>query len=77
MSTNTITSDSVASVSLHDADRDPLAFADELGHSFVDYGFAIVRDHGVPQDLIDRAEEMSKQFFALARRGEAEIPDRR
>ncbi|MEP7315467.1 MAG: 2-oxoglutarate and iron-dependent oxygenase domain-containing protein [Sphingomicrobium sp.] len=65
MTTNTITSDSVASVSLLDADRDPQAFADELGHSFVDYGFAIVRDHGVPQDLIDHAEEMSKRFFAL------------
>jgi isopenicillin N synthase-like dioxygenase len=65
MSNDTITSDSVASVSLKDADKDPKAFADELGNSFVEYGFAIVRDHGVPQDLIDRAEELSKQFFAL------------
>ena len=65
MTTDTITSDSVASVSLKDADKDPTAFANELGQSFVDYGFAIVRDHGIPQELIDRAEEMSKQFFAL------------
>ncbi|HVF37358.1 MAG TPA: 2-oxoglutarate and iron-dependent oxygenase domain-containing protein, partial [Sphingomicrobium sp.] len=40
-------------------------FAQELGQSFVDYGFAIVRDHGIPQELIERAEQLSKQFFAL------------
>jgi isopenicillin N synthase-like dioxygenase len=60
-----ITSDHIASVSLKDADRDPKAFADELGQSFVDYGFAIVRDHGIPQELIERAEQLSKRFFAL------------
>jgi isopenicillin N synthase-like dioxygenase len=65
MATDIITSDSVASVSLKDADRDPDAFAKELGESFVDYGFAILRDHGIPQELIDRAEEKAKQFFAL------------
>jgi len=63
--TDIITSDSVASVSLTDADKDSDAFAEELGNSFVEYGFAIVRDHGIPQQLIDRAEELSKQFFAL------------
>ena len=51
--------------SLDDADRNPEAFAAELGTSFVDYGFAIVRDHGIPQDLIDRAEAQAKLFFAL------------
>ncbi len=39
--------------------------ADELGRSFSEYGFAIIRDHGIPAELIARAEEMSKQFFAL------------
>jgi isopenicillin N synthase-like dioxygenase len=63
--TDVITSDHIASVSLPDADTDPQGFARELGNSFVEYGFAIVRDHGIPQDLIDRAEELSKQFFAL------------
>ena len=63
--TDVITSDSVASVSLLDADRDPQGFSQELGQSFVDYGFAIVRDHGIPQDLIDRAEDKAKAFFAL------------
>src|SRR5688500_18152247 len=63
--TDVLTSDTIASVSLRDADRDPDAFAQELGKSFVDYGFAIVRDHGIPQDLIDRAEAKAEEFFAL------------
>ncbi|HEV2044336.1 MAG TPA: 2-oxoglutarate and iron-dependent oxygenase domain-containing protein, partial [Sphingomicrobium sp.] len=63
--TDILTSDTVASVSLNDADRNPTAFADELGRSFEEYGFAIVRDHGIPQELIDRAETQAKAFFAL------------
>ncbi|MEL6878005.1 MAG: 2-oxoglutarate and iron-dependent oxygenase domain-containing protein [Pseudomonadota bacterium] len=39
--------------------------ADELGRSFAEYGFAVIRDHGIPQELIDRAEALSKEFFAL------------
>ena len=39
--------------------------AEELGQSFEEFGFAIIRDHGIPQELIDRAEELSKEFFAL------------
>lgn len=39
--------------------------AEEIGRSFEEYGFAVIRDHGIPQDLIDRAEELSKAFFAL------------
>jgi len=39
--------------------------ADELGRSFEEYGFAVIRDHGIPQELIDRAEALSKAFFAL------------
>jgi isopenicillin N synthase-like dioxygenase len=52
----------IASVSL----ASPLeTIADELGRSFGEYGFAVVRDHGIPQPLIDRAEAASKAFFAL------------
>jgi len=52
----------IASVSL----AQPLeTIADELGRSFGEYGFAVVRDHGIPQDLINRAEAVSKAFFAL------------
>ena len=63
--TEVLTTDHIASVSLADADKHPEAFAQELGRSFVDYGFAVVRDHGIPQELIDRAEQKSKEFFAL------------
>jgi len=60
----TITDD-IASVSLSDATRDPAAFATRLGRSFEDYGFAIVADHGIPDELIARADEKAKAFFAL------------
>ncbi|MGB3753386.1 MAG: 2-oxoglutarate and iron-dependent oxygenase domain-containing protein [Parerythrobacter sp.] len=39
--------------------------ADELGSSFAEYGFAIVRDHAIPAKLIAQAEEQAKAFFAL------------
>ena len=55
----------IASVSLLDADRDPAAFAEKLGHSFTEFGFAVIADHGIPQQLIDRAEAKAKAFFAL------------
>lgn len=57
-----ISSTTIASVSL----ARPLAdIADELGRSFAEFGFGVVRDHGISADLIARAEEMSKRFFAL------------
>jgi isopenicillin N synthase-like dioxygenase len=55
----------VASVSLTASDSDPEGFAKELGESFERYGFAIIADHGIPTDLIARAEEKAKAFFAL------------
>src|SRR4051794_41796324 len=61
----TITDDHVASVSLSDADRDPDAFAQKLGRSFEEYGFAIIADHAIPDELIHRAEDKAKAFFAL------------
>src|SRR3954471_16650350 len=61
----TITADHIASVSLRDAIRDPEAFAQKLGKSFEEYGFAINADHGIPAALIHQAEEKAKAFFAL------------
>ena len=52
----------IASVSL---DQPLENIADELGRSFAEYGFAVIRDHGIPQELIDRAEAKSNEFFAL------------
>lgn len=60
-----MTADIIASVSLKDAERDPDVFAQKLGHSFEEYGFAIIADHGIPDELIHRAEAKAKAFFAL------------
>jgi isopenicillin N synthase-like dioxygenase len=59
------TLDSVASVSLTQSDRAPDAFAAAIGGSFERYGFAVVADHGIPDDLIARAEAKARTFFAL------------
>jgi isopenicillin N synthase-like dioxygenase len=61
----TMTADEIASVSLNDADNDTDAFAQKLGRSFEDYGFAIIADHGISDELIHRAEAKAKAFFAL------------
>ena len=61
----TITADHIASVSLKDADRNPDEFAQKLGQSFEEYGFAVIADHGIPDELIHRAEQKAKDFFAL------------
>jgi isopenicillin N synthase-like dioxygenase len=61
----TITADNIASVSLKDADRDSDGFAQKLGRSFEEYGFAIIADHGISDALIHRAEDKAKAFFAL------------
>ncbi|WP_417617435.1 isopenicillin N synthase family dioxygenase [Parasphingorhabdus sp.] len=57
--------DILAAVSLAMADEDSDAFAERIGRSFADWGFAIVADHGIPAELIARAEAMSRAFFAL------------
>ena len=54
----------IASVSLENPLED---IARELGDSFGEFGFAIVRDHGVPDDLIARAEEAKEQIDSGAR----------
>ena len=43
----------------------PQALAGDLGRSFREYGFAVVRDHGIDQDLIDEAWRLTAAFFAL------------
>lgn len=58
--------DSLSSVSLALSDQDPDAFAAQIGRSFSDWGFAVVADHGIPDELIARAERMSRAFFALS-----------
>lgn len=43
----------------------PAAFSQALAGSFERYGFAVVADHGIDADLIDRAYAAVKAFFAL------------
>lgn len=54
---------SIPLLSLSALDAD--AFAEGLGQSLRDYGFAMVRDHGMDADLIDRGWHLAKAFFAL------------
>lgn len=62
----TLTQDSIVPVSLKQAGTDPDGFAEALGLSFREYGFAVVRDHSVDRDVIERALEDTKAFFALS-----------
>ena len=55
----------VPTLSLADQARDPQGFAADLGGSFRRFGFAVVADHGVPQNLIDRAWQQTEALFAL------------
>ena len=63
--TDLATAPAIASVSLTESARDPEGFAQEIGRSFERFGFAIIADHGIPADLIGRAEEKARAFFDL------------
>ena len=63
--TDLATAPAIASVSLTESARDPEGFAQEIGRSFERFGFAVIADHGIPADLIARAEEKARAFFAL------------
>ena len=47
-----------------DTDRENLPAL--IGESFRTFGFAMIRDHGIDQPLIDRAWELTRRFFALS-----------
>lgn len=50
-------------ITRYDTDRD--AFVAELGAAYREWGFAGIRNHGIPQALIDDAYAAFKKFFAL------------
>lgn len=52
-------------VSYKQAETDPDGFAKALGQSFRQTGFAVVCDHPVDQNVIDKAIADTKAFFAL------------
>ena len=47
------------------AELDKADFAQAFGRSFQQFGFAMVRDHGMDQPLIDAGWAMARKFFAL------------
>ena len=55
---------SVPPLSLAAQAADPEAFARDFGGSFERFGFAIIADHAIDADLIDRAWSATKAFFA-------------
>ncbi len=52
-------------IALVDLTRPLEELADELGRSFSEFGFAVIRNHGIPDELIERVEEMQKALFDL------------
>lgn len=46
-------------------DADPSRFAERLGTSLTETGFAVVEGHAVPEALIARVRAAAKRFFAL------------
>lgn len=55
----------VPPLSLNQNRDDPAGFAAALGGSFERFGFAVICDHGIPLDLIDRAWAETKALFEL------------
>src|SRR5512146_343058 len=56
---------SIAPISFREFSRDFGAFSKALGDSFARYGFAVIADHGVPQERVEAALTSAKRFFAL------------
>ncbi|MBX9813742.1 MAG: flavonol synthase [Proteobacteria bacterium SG_bin5] len=56
----------VPTLSLADDAADPDGFAARLGASFERFGFAVVADHGIAPDLVERAWALTQQLFALS-----------
>jgi len=46
--------------------NEQLTFISNLYTGFKDYGFVILKDHDVSQDLLDRGYEMLKSFYSLS-----------
>jgi len=62
---STILHDLIKPVSFAQATHDPQGFADALCGSFREFGFAVVSDHIIDQNVIDHAICDTKAFFAL------------
>lgn len=58
-------SDDIAPISVADGDRDLARFAAALGGSFARTGFAVISDHGIADEVINGAFDVTQRFFAL------------
>jgi isopenicillin N synthase-like dioxygenase len=65
MSTTSVLPSAIPSVSFTRFERDFDGFSTALGDSFARFGFAVISDHGLPQDRVDAALAATKAFFAL------------
>jgi len=54
----------VPTVSLELYEKDFAGFVRALGEAYERYGFVILENHGIPQEMIERAMDRSKAFFA-------------
>ena len=52
-------------VSMKLREQDSSAFSKALGDSFKTYGFAVIADHGLDQNVLDNALNRAKNFFAM------------
>src|ERR1700712_1329572 len=59
----------IAPVSFQGFEADFAKFSETLGASFERFGFAVISDHGIPQERIDAAIAAAKKFFALSEAG--------
>lgn len=57
--------DSLPTLTMSQRRADPRGFAKAMGDSYAQFGFAIVRDHGLDTAVIARALAATKTFFAL------------
>ncbi|MYL98333.1 isopenicillin N synthase family oxygenase [Novosphingobium sp. FGD1] len=55
----------LAEIPVLSLDADKADLPARIGESFRSFGFALIRDHGIDQTLIDRAWELTEAFFAL------------
>ena len=47
-------------------DKDPEAFADQLGKNHKRTGFCGIKDHPIPERMVSDSIEMFEEFFALS-----------
>ncbi|WP_260921662.1 isopenicillin N synthase family dioxygenase [Novosphingobium sp. 9] len=55
----------LAQIPVLSLENDTAEFPARIGESFRTFGFAMVRDHGIDLALIERAWDLTAQFFAL------------